>query len=51
MFARSYTLSAFHLRKVASKQNTSAKTTSKQLSTKRCSNVIVLLCAAETERV
>ena len=35
MFALSYTLSAFRLRKFST-------TTSKQLSTKRCSNVIVL---------
>ena len=39
-----YTPSAFCLCKV----NTM---TSKQLSTKRCFNVIVLLCTAETERV
>ena len=40
----SYTLSAFDLHKI----NT---ITSKQLSTKRYSNVIVLLCTVETERV
>ena len=39
-----YTLSAFRLCKVKT-------ITSKQLSTKRCSNVFVILCTAETERV
>ena len=42
MFALSYTLSAFHRRKVSTIK-------SKQLSTMHCSNVIVLLlCTAET---
>ena len=40
----SYTLPAFRQCKVST-------ITSKQLFTKRCSNVIVLLCTAETERV
>ena len=40
----SYTLSAFRMRKVRT-------ITSKQLSVKHCSNGIVPLCTAETERV
>ena len=44
IFALSYTLTAFPLCNVTT-------ITSKQLSTKCCSNVIVLLCAAEKERV
>ena len=50
MFALSFahfvkcTFCAFRLRKVSS-------LTSKQLSAKHCSNVIMLRCAAETERV
>ena len=42
MFTLSYTLSAFHLRKVR-------PITLKQLSAKRCPKVIELLCKAETE--
>ena len=45
MFALNYTFSIFRLRKVSS------TLTSKQLSGKCCSNVIVLLYMAETERV
>ena len=44
MFGVSYTLAAFWLPKVST-------ITSKQLSTKRCSNVFVLLCSTKTERV
>ena len=44
VFALSYTLSAFRQRKVSTKA-------SKEVSTKRCSNVIMLLCTVETERV
>ena len=44
MFVLSNTLSAFRLRKVS-------KATSKQHSTRRCSNIIVLLCTVETGRV
>ena len=44
MFALCYTISAFRLRKI---EHTNIKTTL----AKRCSNVIVLLCIAETERI
>ena len=44
MFALSYALSGFHLRKVST-------ITSKQLSAKRCSNIIVLLCTDESEKI
>ena len=44
MLVLSYTFSAFRLRKMST-------LTSKQLSAKRCSNVIALLCTAETERI
>ena len=44
MVTLSYTLSAFRLQKVIT-------IASKQLLTEHCSNVIVLLCTAGTERV
>ena len=44
MFALSYTFSAFRQRKMST-------VISKQLSTKRCSNIIALLCTVETERI
>ena len=44
MFALCYALSGFHLCKVST-------ITSKQLSAKRCSNIIVLLCTDESEKV